>query len=106
MKAELVQFYVKDDCLKLYEVMQPCGFDQRYRRFGLYLGEDEAHVWIYPLIVGTVESDPNQLPRIIVGSVLRFMKNTIVLQEPGDIEMLGLSGPFSDMKYSGGSFLE
>ncbi len=109
MKVELVRFYVKPAALELYSIgtlggpMTPMNYAEKDNRLGLYMGEDDDHVWILPLIMGQVlddEGKPKTEPRIIVGSVTRFCIEDVVISEPDDYIT---DCPFGDMKWKGGS---
>ena len=111
MKVELVKFYVKDDRLQFYTIGTLGGehfvrdFAKSDERIAIYLGEDEEHVWLLPLFYGHLLDDfniPKSKDRIIISSVQRFVKDDVVLSEPGDY----VTEPFSDMIYEGRSLLE
>ena len=110
MKVELVKFHVKDDRLQFYTFGTLGGepFVRDYakddQRIAIYLGEDEEHIWLLPLFYGHVLNDdntPKSKNRIIISSVQRFVKDDVVLDEPGDY----ITEPYGDMIYEGRSLL-
>jgi len=105
MKVELIQFYVKDESLCLYNVSgNSCGYAKEDNRLGIYLGEDDSHVWLSPLSMAQVLDDfgiPKTSIRIVIGSVSRFIKDTIVIKEPDD----EIPQSFDEMRYKGGERL-
>lgn len=104
MKTELVSFYVIDSALSRYSTNGVASlFSKQDRRLALYVGEDEEHIWLHPLFSGSLTEDKNQIPRIIISSVVRFVKDDVVIQEPQD--QYFSKWVFGDMKYSAGSLL-
>ena len=111
MKVELVKFYVKDDRLQFYTIGTLGGehsvrdFAKSDERIAIYLGEDDEHVWLLPLIYGHLLDDfniPKSKNRTIISSVQRFVKDDVVLSEPEDY----ITEPYGDMIYKGGDILE
>ena len=109
MKVELVKFYVKDEALQFYtsgtlQHQTVRDFAKSDNRLAIYLGEDEEHIWLLPLFYGHVLNDdntPKSKNRIIISSVQRFVKDDVVLDEPGDY----ITEPYGDMIYEGRSLL-
>jgi len=112
VKVELVKFYVKSASLQFYSSFGPLSgprvlqaYAEEDERIAIYLGEDDKHIWLLPLLYGHLLDDfdiPKSKDRIIISSVQRFVKDDVVLSEPGDY----ITESFGDMIYRGGSVLE
>jgi hypothetical protein len=96
MKVELVQFYVKKESVCFYSG----NFTYESKSLGLYLGEDNEHVWIQPLVYAKTSYDNTFR---IYASMSRFLINDVVISEPEiNIDKI----PFGEMKYHGESIFD
>jgi hypothetical protein len=105
MKVELVQFYIRKDAVDFYNPT----YRKEDRTLGIYLGEDEDHVWIHPINMGYKLKDASQnnteKKPIIFLSMFRGMINDIIIEEPDEDYYIADCG-FGDMKYQGKSLLD
>jgi hypothetical protein len=104
MKVELVQFYIRKEAVGFYNPT----YREEDRTLGIYLGEDEDHVWIHPINMGyrfeDAQHSTNKKP-IIFLSLFRGMIHDVVMQEP-DEDFNIVDFGFGDMKYQGKSLLD
>ena len=95
MKVELIKYYIRQEAQKNYSLLKAPYTQDNY---ALYLGEDESHIWIHPLI-GKNLNDDNP---IIFLSFMRLMVGDVIICNDEDMLEKGITNiPFSDMKYVG-----
>ena len=98
MKVELIRYAIKS---KEIQELDPRQASMDTQNYALYLGEDDEHIWLYPIIVMG-----KTIPEICLLSVSRFVKGDIIIY-PDEVLLDYITDiPFGEMKHKGLSMLD
>jgi hypothetical protein len=84
----------------MYSVQAPIN----KANYALYLGEDNEHVWLHPIVVGTHMGET--IPEVCFLSVSRFIKDNIIIYSDEVLHEYITDAPFGDMKHIGSSIFD
>jgi hypothetical protein len=98
MKVELIQYFIRTAAQEFYSLKAP----KENKNYALYLGEDDEHMWIHPIFIGTKD----KVPFIYFGSVSRFMIGDIIIYDDEELMEYITDAPFGEMKHKGLSIFD
>jgi hypothetical protein len=101
MKVELIRYAIKSKVIQELYSRQASIYTQNY---ALYLGEDDEHIWLYPIAAGTPMG--KTIPEVCFLSVSRFVKEDIIIY-PDEVLLDHITDiPFGEMKHKGLSIFD